>query len=214
MVQKPACCYQTCSRPVDLFLVMLSFDQSVIGQAVTCVRFMRRNVLHRLSSSSISLFMGRGQQTNKFLVKQGCFHNIHLFSQKWTPIQYCQRNWEYAFPNRNSQQGILVFILFKKSSNFWKHCGSSSSPAHGARQMEDYFIQWNICPVIAGLRKTRREWSFERLARVRVILSHLCSVADLLWLHLGLHPGPPCCCAVRLTVIVLWGWGGTAPTSY
>lgn len=123
------------------------------------------------------------------------------------PIQYCQRNREYAFPNRNSQQGILVFILFRKSSNFWKHCGSSSSLTHGARQMEDYFIQWNICPVTVGLRKTRREWSFERPARVPVILSQLWSVADLL----ALHPGPPCCCAVRLTVIVLWDWGGTAP---
>lgn len=172
------------------------------------VHFIRSNVLHRLSSSSIPLFMGRGKQTS--YLWNVWFHNTHLFSQKWTPIQYCQRNWEYAFPNRNSQQGILAFILFRKSSNFWKHCGSSSSPAHGARQMEDYFIQWNICPVIVGLRKTRREWSFERPARVRVILSQLWSVAHLL----GLHAGPPCCCAVRLTVIVLWDWGGTAPTSY
>lgn len=148
---------------------------------------------------------GWGNRLTSYLWN-GWFHNTHLFSQKWTPIQYFQHNWEYAFPNRNSQQGILVFILLRKSSNFWKHCGSSSSPGHGARQMEDYFIQWNICPVIVGLRKTRRE-CFERPTRVRVILSQLWSVAHLL----GLRAGPPCCCAVRLTVIVLWEWEGQPP---
>lgn len=88
---------------------------------------------------------------------------------------------------------VCVFIPFRKISDLWKHCSSSSSLSPRTRRTENDFIQQNICTTIDSPRKTKTEWSFGRPA----------------WGHL-VHSQPrsvqPRHCAVRPTVLWCPWW--------